>query len=203
MIKLIESDIKIPPCPKKERSINYKSKCIKLKCSDGDYNEFNILPSRSDAESYVMNLMNGYCFPMASSLLKSYQLDNEYYEDSMKYFHDYGKFMEEDDLLYILSGGKSYFYDGTDPYNECIELFRKAARIDQLIHSTGWDVTVYKAFIDFEQYGEDEQDGMWRESTDPCAYADGSYEDYKWHRIGGTQIMIPKWANSINDVISR
>ena len=206
MTERIHDNINIPPCPRKELNKRYKSEWIDLKNPDGvpAYSEFQILFSKNDAKHFINSLLFDAQFPMAESqaYLNDYIKDKQLYIEQMKEFYENGVWLydSEGQSIGIQADGKFLaFYGDYDDAVKAISL----RNIEQFIMSDSWGEVCYNAYIVFEQYSDDPEDGNWRVSANPTDYLEGSYSDYRWqeYKNSKTYIQIPEWADSLKDII--
>ena len=178
-----EDSIKIPPCPKKEKPVNYKDKIIQKSCDDGMILDFYILTSKSSAMAFIYDTLRNYGFPMAQAqyILNDYLQDSEMYQEDMLNWEDklYQCLNGEEVMTFCYFTNNSYgvIEDGLE---DAIKVFNNAKNIKSLLLSDGFDDIMYNGFIVYE-------DGLWRSYLD--LPDDMNFQDYAWENINGTFVQ--------------
>ena len=199
--------VDIPPCPRKEINIGKLSNIneISLRCPDGSDNRFIIFKSKVQAKQYINDLLYESGFPMAKRqmYLDDYLQNKQLYIDDMTEYYDNNEvwlYDSEGQSIWVEADGKGMYFDGS--YEDAIRAI-KIRNIEKLVMSDSWGEIVYNAFIIFDQWSDDPEDGTWRAVDSISGYLYGSYDDYSWYNLNGTMIQIPVWAKSIKDILKK
>jgi hypothetical protein len=169
-----------------------------------------VLKSRNQAKQFIMSLLAEYDFPPAKA--DQYQLE-EYRADKSRYVEDMEFSRESFDgqwpwlnqsegqqLAFVNSSGW-HVYDIGD-FDEALDAYRNANNIECLIYEDSYGYVIFNAFMVWEQYEKDDEVGTWFAEDDSSVETrlwTGSYNDYEWIKVNGSEIMMPPWATKKSD----
>lgn len=206
-IKSASDGIKIPACPKKAYNNKYQSKTFYMNspADPRDKIQVEVLRSSASARAFIVSLLRDQFFPMARDEIQiaDYLVDYEWYKEDMREFVNSGAWLygSEGDQLAFLSNGNWWIFDGSDDaYESAILALKHSKNIDCLIYESSYGCVVYNAYVVWEPYGNDIEDGMWRVGDSANDYISDP-DAFEWKNVNGTQFQIPDWANSFKDIV--
>ena len=175
-------EVKLPACPRKEKSTVYTTKRIPLMCDDGTELIFEILTSKSAAMAFLYDMLSNYNFPMArgQAYLNMYLADRDAYIEDMLDWENYE--LNDDEVTYFETSN-GYYELEHESLSGAIKAYKDIPNVSRLIQSTVFGAVMYGGYIYYNEAYDD-----WEYNTE--LPPDENFEDYQWRKVGCTYIQV-------------